>query len=694
MKKYIRITCTILSFPALLLFNILNAQPYSVIVTTTAIPPVSSFLNLAYSSSGSGVRGTVLQQSIDSSLFSNPYNFKVAGRLERLPPSAFLIELKPATIPLLPRINLLLSVPYPLTATDFQNAFGNFDTKNLNFSGVAANDIIQPGNNFKLPDGIYRICFTVLGELRGVTGGPSGTYKPVSAPGQGCATFTICTKGGSAPQFTQPVSNLSISSSIPVIRPTSPVVFTWTTPTSICGTPPSGYRYDFEIWEILPNQTVTDAVRNPFVFRKLALPSPTFLLDSNLYRNVLQQGKKYAIRVKANNASLKDTFSIENNGYSRVEAFQYGTTADVVITPFPVREPKFYYIPFGERRTMHWDDVYTAYLNGTRRDTVVPLKEYIALNLIQNGIAYNPNAIELFLALNPELASLKEVQISSRPRLPEFPTVQQSDRTKFDQQHKTNLTPDVQEGMRFKKYLDSLKTAAMSLRDTMINTINNLNVELDRYNKTVQNVNRVSVNLINNLLAELVYNLQHTPGKRDDTHIRNVILNIRELMVNTPNSTSMLFPPPGNKQSLLSTKLNLSVAGYSMITETNSATGFLPVEGAVLPLDVIVWRGSAEPPARAISNSPDLTAAYRVFYTTPALYNHKNPRINATVLPGLAATSQVSLPKLSRFKFWTLNMVNHKTTGAEEIETNDIFLLNSKKKWPNSKRLYVVLKVD
>ena len=76
------------------------------------------------------------------------------------------------------------------------------------------------------------------------------------------------------------------------------------------------------------------------------------------------------------------------------------------------------------------------------------------------------------------------------------------------------------------------------------------------------------------------------------------------------------------------------------------------------------------------------------------LFNHKNPQINATSLPGLASTAQVSLPKLAQFKFWTLNMVNHKTTKAIDVETNDVFLLNNKKKWPNSKKIYVLLKVD
>ena len=145
-----------------------------------------------------------------------------------------------------------------------------------------------------------------------------------SDPNLGCGTFTICYQAGGAPQFTQPVSNLNINSDIGFVQPASPVVFTWTPPQSTCGLPSGGYTYDFEIRELFANQNVNDAINNPFVFRKTALPSTTFILDTNLNRNVLQEGKRYAIRVRAVSANPNSPITIDNNGYSRIEAFQYG----------------------------------------------------------------------------------------------------------------------------------------------------------------------------------------------------------------------------------------------------------------------------------------------------------------------------------------------------------------------------------
>lgn len=676
--------------PVLLATGFREAAAQKFTVITTLAPPVTPYFNQLLTSRNLNV----LAQ------FSPPdsfYTVYAAGVLTRLAPTFFSIELNPnakpsQSFPLGPN-----SPQRVLSTADRSAAFANFGEQDLLLNGISLNDI-REGPNYKLPDGQYMLCF----YLRGTPFQFPNQARDLTSKTTGCRTFTICNGAGSAPQFTQPFSNLTVSSSVPVLRLATPVVFTWTPPQSVCGLPPGGYRYDFEMWEMAANQTVTDAVNNPFVFRKAALPSTTFLLDTNLYRNVLQAGKRYAVRVRATNASLRDTFAIENNGYSRVEAFQYGTAPDVVAAPFPVQRPAFYYIPFGERKTTRWDDVYTAYRKGIRSDTAVPIKEYIALNLIQNGIAYGPDAIELFLALNPELGGLPEVKLSHVARLPEFPTVADADRRTFNEQHATNLLPDVREVTRFRNLLDSLKAAGypQGTGDAISQMITALTVELNNFNKTVQGVNRISVGLINQLLAELLYNLRQRAqnvGTGNNDHLRSVVLNIRDLMANAPNSTSLLLPPPAGQPALLPSRLPLlqiSLAGYPKAGNRISAGGLPAAEGPLLPLDVVVWRGATEPPARPVSAAPDLTAAYRIFYTTPPLYNHKNPVINATSLPGLASTAQISLPKLAQFKFWTLNMVNHKMTKAVDVETNDVFLLNNKKKWPNSKKLYVVLKVD
>lgn len=633
---------------------------------------------IAQTISANGIRAAVQ--------FSNPPGCSIAarvfGRIERLSPSPFTIALDP-NFNQQPLVFLTPGV-MQLSPSQLLAAFGNFNESNLVFSGIDPASIREL-NNLHLPDGNYRICF----YARYITSnGTLGEYA--SDPNLGCASFTLCYSGGSAPQFTQPVNNLNINGPFPVVSPISPVVFTWTPPQSPCGAPPGGYRYDFEIREILDNQTVTDAINNPFVFQKMALPTTTFVLDTNQYRNVLQQGKRYAIRVKANNASLRDTFTVENNGYSRVEAFQYGNSAAVVVTPFPVQPPQFYYLPFGDRRTAYWDDVYSAYRNGRGRDTAVPLREYIALSLVQNGIAYNPDAIELFMALNPQLAGQKDVRMSNKARLPEFPALQAGDLRKFEEQHATSLRPDAAEAARFKRLLDSLNAAAKA----DAGAVNDLVAELNAFSGKAQGVNRVSMRLINDLLAELVYNLRQGAANRNNDHVNSVVSNIRDLVSNSSNSTSFRLPDFDNLQATSTYRMQVSLAGTAILNHTTQTGGFLPVEGPLLPLEVVVWRGATEPPARPISSAPELRAAYRVFYTTPTLFNHKNPQINATSLPELASTAQVSLPKLAQFKFWTLNMVNHKTTKAVDVETSDVFLVNNKQKWPNSKKIYVVLKVD
>jgi len=671
---------------AVVLVQKINAQGFAVTVITTATPPVTPVFSSAYFAGGKGIGSTMIFQKDDPTLFNDPYKFTIVGKLERLPPSPFSIEFNTSFLnPQFPPSFTSSKPPnsHLLSATDFQAAFGNFNEKFLIFKGISPNEIIQSNNVFRLPDGLYRVCFSVFGLLK------QGGFKQVSAPGSGCATFTICSRAQAAPQFIQPVNNLNITSSIAIVRPISPVVFTWTPPQSFCGSPRGGYKYDFEIHEMLDNQAVTDAINNPFVFQKRDLPSTTFLLDTNLYKGVLQQGKRYAIRVKANNASLLDTFSIDNNGYSRVEAFQYGNSPDLVVTPvtsYPVQPPQYYYIPFGERQTLRWNDVYTAYLNGRHRDTVVPLKEYIALNLIQDGIAYNLDAIELFMALNPQLAGLTEVKLSNKAKLPDFPPVSGTERQDFETRHAENLTPDPQENARFSRLVDSLNQGGFSQRltDATALLIKNLTAETNGFGRTVQNVNRVTVNLLNQLLVELLYDLrqQTRDANSSDAHIRDVAADIRELIADVPNTTSYRFQKPQQLSSLSAISLPLH-----LLTPPVS-------EGTLLPVDVVVWKGANEPPARPVSSAPELRRTYRVFYTTTALYNNKNPEVNVKVLPTLASTSQASLPKLGRFKFWTQNLKTKNETRAVDVETSDVFMLNKKNNWPGTKRLFVVLKVE
>lgn len=658
-------------------------------------------INTAIPSQPPGGLNPIIDQSISAGDISTNVAFnnlspvcqlvpvKILGKIERLSPSPITITPNPSYVP---QSFFVWGQPASLSAAQQRDALANLSLQNLAVTGIDPAALQDPNNPsaLRLPDGNYRICFSArYMNSNGTLGGEASNAN------LGCAMFTICTVPASAPQFTQPVNTLAMmSSSVPVITPTSPVIFTWTPPQTVCGTPRSDFSYDLEIRELLDNQAVIDAINNPFVFQKTALPSTTFILDTNLYRGVLQVGKRYAIRVRAVTASALDRFSIDNNGYSRVEGFQYGNDPGLVIrpaVPIIVRPPEDYYIPFGERKPNQWDDRFAAFQRDPKRDTIIPLQEYIALNLTQGGIAYNPDAIELFMTLNPQLANLKQLRLSTPSRLPDFPEIPPAEQQRFDQQYTASLAPEPNETVRFRSYLDSLRNINLQGQDA---TITDLAGTLNGFRKNMEEMNRVSANLVNNLMAELVYILQQQAKNKsiDRNHLQEVMANIKDLLANADNTTSFLLPGGKGTLTRLSVPLSLSFAGSVMV---NGSREHLPAnEKALLPAEVVVWRGSTEPPARPITNAPELKGIYRIFYTTPALYNHKNPEINASSLPDLASTARVPLPKLGRFKFWTLNMKNHKMTKATEVETSDVFLLKNKRQWGTDKKLYVILKVE
>lgn len=349
--------------------------------------------------------------------------------------------------------------------------------------------------------------------------------------GTACAFFSICYKAA-APQFTYPVNNLNIGSAMPVVEANSHVNFSWLPPRATCGLANSNFRYDFEIKEILDNQTVTDATYNPYIFRKTSLPSNNFLLDTNLYRNVLQPGKKYAIRVRATSSLLNSPVVVDNEGYSRVEAFTYGSNPENMITQFGAIVPEQYLVSYNERKTDYWDDVFAAFTKGQAKDTLVPLRQFIGLKLMQRGLAYNIDAIELFLALNPELINVRSVKISHQPKFPQLPPVSAQNRKTFDLQHKQNLQPDAAEFNRYLRLLDSLNLAERkNIPDSSKANIYEVIRMLNGFKTKASDVNRVSMALINQLLSELVYNLRMPNGftNNDYRHLQDILTDLKEL---------------------------------------------------------------------------------------------------------------------------------------------------------------------
>ena len=276
-------------------FNIIDCnQVNGAFINTFVTPPTNPIIDQFIMSGG--VNSKIQFNGVAG---CNASFVKLFGKIERLSPSPFSIALKSdytsqQTMTLFPGSQTQIT-------TDRQiDAFANFDETSLIANGIDLASIKDLNGRLKLPDGNYRICF----YAKYFDSSTSSLGTDASNPNLGCGSFTICNQAGGAPQFTQPINSLNINSEIPLVRPASPIIFAWLAPQSTCGLPPGGFKYDLEIWELLDNQNVTDAINNPFVFRKMGLPSTTFLLDTNLNKNVLQEGKRYAIRVRAVSAKV------------------------------------------------------------------------------------------------------------------------------------------------------------------------------------------------------------------------------------------------------------------------------------------------------------------------------------------------------------------------------------------------------
>ncbi len=307
-------------------FTIAPTQPLNAIsITTTAIPPIGSFIEQAINT------GKITSLLNFINLGGRFVNIKLFGKIERVSPAPFTIAVN-AQYDLQTVLTISPGIPIQVSPMQLLEAFGNFNDNNLITTGISLNLLKDINGTIKLPDGQYRICLYAryLDPNNGLAGNASDQNL-------GCGFFTIC-GSASAPQLTQPVNNLNITSSLANVTPASPIVFAWTVPASTCGGNTGALTYDLEIRELLETQTVTDAINNPPVFSKTFLPSPIFLLDTLLYKNTLEKGKKYVVRIKAN-AGPNSGIQLENNGFSRIEAFKYGEDNRIVSGNNPLPQP-------------------------------------------------------------------------------------------------------------------------------------------------------------------------------------------------------------------------------------------------------------------------------------------------------------------------------------------------------------------
>ena len=663
--------CLILSF----CFSIAPAQ-YKITINTTANSPVNPYIFDALASPVNGISAL----ATNTSTLAPGY---LKGKIVRISPPVFTIATRydlsaPITVP----ASTTLMIP----GATLNASFGNFSS--VDVSG-AYNDINQlrdsSNGKIKLPPGQYRICFRLI----------NGNLQALSDSNLGCASFNICK--ADPPQFTIPSSNLIVGNAFTIVQPNSPVNFVWTPPLANCGSL-GPINYELEIKEIFNNQAVTDAVNNPFIFRKTGIPSTTFLLDLNLYQNVLQRGKKYVVRVRATKLNFNSPVIIDNNGFSRVEAFQFGT--ENAVTPNTYGwTAKSWYLPLEKRKSGFWDD----YESRKGRDTLVPVDEYMAYKLMQQNIAYSEDAIELLVSLNPELKDKKMVHLYEPLNLPVFPEVPTNLQKDFEATHTSNLKPDAKELTLFRKRLDSLKFVnRSSIPDQFNREYTELLNHLDKFNTDASQLNGTSLNFINTMLSELVFSLRKSTNPASNSnynHLHGLASDIKALAA-IPAGTSFLSKDLFRNGLSLNSRYNGVPALYgSMISVSfyseeirNDGQNYYAITDQLLPLNVVVFRPVQEP-GKPVMNDPALRNTFRIFYNTANLYNSRNPEIGAKFPGPLASTTQVSLPHGVKYKFWTLNMRTQKLTLPQDIDVDEIFS-NSQKKDLKGKKKTIILKVE
>lgn len=308
----------------MLLFSKLQAQ-FPVRVQVNVVQPVPPYLP-QIKADIAGNRTGPLNQDISNHLSillsytgRAQAHIKLAGSIERVAPSPMGVSLRPDFQPALPIIMGPQQTMLSLTKDLLQSAFGNFSENSLIYTNTDLNQLRQNGVDYKLPEGTYRVCVTAYDYDK------PGFSAPLSAPGTGCAYFTICYTA-SAPQLILPVSTMRQSNSeFQDFIPRSPQIqFVWTPPATTCGMPLGALTYDLEIRRVFNGQTVTDALNNPYVFRQQQIPTTTFLLDTLKYAHVLLPGQKYTVRVKADFMAMPGSpLEIANQGYSQIAAIAY-----------------------------------------------------------------------------------------------------------------------------------------------------------------------------------------------------------------------------------------------------------------------------------------------------------------------------------------------------------------------------------
>ncbi len=296
--------------------------------------PVSPFVSeLAADFCGNYMQESLIQK-VQIRLTNNrpeQKRIKLGLRIERLSPEPGAIYTSAQYQPITPII-LMPNQTKILTAADLNQAFENFSSNNFIYENLTLKEIREHGINYKLPEGQYRLCINVYDY------DSPGHSRPLAPLFSGCAYFNICYTAA-APQFIAPFNTMGEPAyDFKPFTPTGPqILFNWTAPVTTCGVPTGPLSYELKIREAYPGQTVSDAKRNPPVFTEYNIHTNMFIFDTTRYLNVLRNGGRYVVQVKAKLLNTQNSpIEIANGGYSEPIAFIYEAEEEFITEEYAI----------------------------------------------------------------------------------------------------------------------------------------------------------------------------------------------------------------------------------------------------------------------------------------------------------------------------------------------------------------------
>lgn len=294
----------VLTVFALLMFAVAGAQSW-INQTVQVLPPYTNRLSDYFNTPGRIVSVITTPRLMDT----REYRFFIHGYIESANDDGDIrIGTRPDFVPSNPSIiraqlgpdgTPVAWPPYTLTYNDFQQIFAR---QNLEYRGISPQQVEEQG----LPEGLYRVCFTIYMDPFGDGYMEQGPF--CSAPFNIIPAMTAV----EPPIIIHPQNSAELTP-----EQMQTLVFTWTMPPGAS----AGTRYKLRIIEVNdPGSNYRDMLRTeayPAYFETTVTGTPTYLYT--IANPALKPGKTYAFVVRAVDPLGKVNF--KNGGFSEVNTF-------------------------------------------------------------------------------------------------------------------------------------------------------------------------------------------------------------------------------------------------------------------------------------------------------------------------------------------------------------------------------------